>query len=106
MMVRGNTKVVGVFGFPVEHSLSPAMHNAAFAALRLSFIYVPFAVAPENLGAAIRGLNALGIVGVNLTIPHKEAVLPFLDTITDEARDIGAVNTVHVVEGRLLGDST
>ena len=105
-LVRGNTRVVGVFGFPVEHSLSPAMHNAAFAALRLSFIYVPFPVSPDALGSAIRSLPALGIVGVNLTIPHKENVLPFLDAITDEAREVGAVNTVHCVEGRLLGDNT
>ena len=107
MKVRGDTKVTGVFGFPVEHSRSPAMHNAAFAALQLSYIYVPFSVAPENLGAALRGLPALGIIGVNLTIPHKEAALSHCDTITDEARDIGAVNTVHVLEGgRLLGDNT
>jgi shikimate dehydrogenase len=104
--VRGNTKVVGVFGFPVEHSLSPAMHNAAFAALRLSYIYVPFAVLPEQIGPAVRSLSTLGIVGVNLTIPHKESVLPFLDDITQEARDVGAVNTVHCVEGQLLGDNT
>ena len=105
-MIQGDTKVTGVFGFPVEHSLSPAMHNAAFAALHLKYIYVPFSVAPENLGAALRGLPALGIVGVNLTIPHKEAALPYCDTITDAARDIGAVNTIHVVDGRLLGDNT
>ena len=105
-LVRGDTRVVGVFGCPVEHSLSPAMHNAAFAALRLSFIYVPFPVSPDALGTAIRSLPALGIVGVNLTIPHKENVLPFLDTITDAAREVGAVNTVHCVEGRLLGDNT
>lgn len=105
-LVRGDTRVVGVFGYPVEHSLSPAMHNAAFAALRLSFIYVPFPVSPDALGSAIRSLPALGIVGVNLTIPHKENVLPFLDAITDEAREVGAVNTVHCVEGRLLGDNT
>ena len=98
--------MVGVFGCPVEHSLSPAMHNAAFAALRLSFIYVPFPVSPDALGSAVRSLPALGIVGVNLTIPHKENVLPFLDEITDEAREVGAVNTVHCVEGRLLGDNT
>lgn len=104
--VRGSTKVVGVFGHPVEHSLSPAMHNAAFAALKLSYIYVPFPVAPEVLGIAIRSLPALGIVGVNLTIPHKESVLPFLDEVTEEARDMGAVNTVHCIEGRLLGDNT
>src|SRR6185369_14920923 len=89
--VRGTTKVVGVFGWPVAHSLSPAMHNAAFAALGLDFVYVPFPVAPEALGAAVRNLSALGIVGVNLTIPHKESVLPFLEEITDEARQIGAV---------------
>ena len=105
-LVRGDTRVVGVFGFPVEHSLSPAMHNAAFAALRLSYIYVPFPVSPDALGSAIRSLPALGIVGVNLTIPHKENVLPFLDAITDEAREVGAVNTVHCIEGRLLGDNT
>ncbi|HZO87950.1 MAG TPA: shikimate dehydrogenase [Chthonomonadaceae bacterium] len=104
--MSGNTKVVGVFGFPVEHSLSPAMHNAAFAALRLSYIYIPFPVRPEALGPAIRSLPALGIVGVNLTIPHKESVLPFLDDITTEARDVGAVNTVHCVEDKLLGDNT
>jgi shikimate dehydrogenase len=105
-LVRGDTRVVGVFGYPVEHSLSPAMHNAAFAALRLSYIYIPFPVSPDALGSAIRSLPALGIVGVNLTIPHKENVLPFLDAITDEAREVGAVNTVHCVAGRLLGDNT
>jgi shikimate dehydrogenase len=104
--VSGNTKVIGVFGFPVEHSLSPAMHNAAIAALRLAFIYVPFKVLPDQIGPAIQSLRSLGIVGINLTIPHKERVLPFLDEITDEARDVGAVNTVHCVEGRLLGDNT
>jgi shikimate dehydrogenase len=104
--VGGNTRVVGVFGFPVEHSLSPAMHNAAFAAIQLSYIYVPFAVRPEAIGPAIRSLAPLGIVGVNLTIPHKQSVLPFIDEITPEAREVGAVNTVHCVEGRLLGDNT
>ncbi len=104
--VHGKTKILGVFGFPVEHSLSPAMHNSAIAALGLSYIYLPFAVSPENLGTAIRSLPALGIVGVNLTIPHKENVLPFLEEITDEARDVGAVNTVHCIGGKLIGDNT
>lgn len=106
LSVRGTTHVVGVFGWPVAHSLSPPMHNAAFAALGLDWAYIPFPVAPENIGTAVQSLNALGIVGVNLTIPHKESVLPFLDEITDEARLVGAVNTVHCVEGRLLGDNT
>jgi shikimate dehydrogenase len=104
--VCGNSRVVGVFGYPIEHSLSPAMHNAAFAALQLSYIYIPFPVTPQALGPAIRSLVPLGIVGVNLTIPHKESVLPFLDDITAEARDVGAVNTVHCVGDRLLGDNT
>ncbi len=105
--VTGGTKLVGVFGYPVEHSLSPAMHNAAFAALHLPYIYVPFCVAPSDLGAAIGSLKSLGIIGVNLTIPHKEAVLPYLDEITSEAREVGAVNTVHCVDGvRLTGDNT
>src|SRR5579862_6438705 len=104
--VRGSTKVIGVFGHPVTHSLSPAMHNAAIAALGLPFVYVPFPVAPEDLGAALGALHALGIVGVNLTIPHKEAALAYVDEITPEARDVGAINTVHSKDGRLLGDNT
>ena len=104
--IRGSTKVVGVFGHPVAHSLSPAMHNAAFAALDLPFVYVPFPVVPDAIGPALRSLPALGIVGVNLTIPHKESALPFLDAITEEAQRVGAVNTVHCAEGRLLGDNT
>lgn len=97
---------MGVFGHPIHHSLSPAMHNAAFAALGLDYIYVPFPVCPDSLGAALHSLPALGILGVNLTIPHKERVLPFLEEISDEAREVGAVNTVHCVEGRLLGENT
>ena len=106
LSVRGTTRVVGVFGWPVAHSLSPPMHNAAFAALGLDWVYIPFPVAPENIGLAIKNLGALGIVGVNLTIPHKESVLPFLDETTTEAQLIGAVNTVHCLEGRLIGDNT
>lgn len=104
--MSGDTKVVGVFGFPVEHSLSPAMHNAAFAALQFSYIYAPFSVAPDLIGSAVRSLPTLGIVGVNLTIPHKENVLPFLDEITPDAERVGAVNTVHNVGGRLVGCNT
>ena len=105
-VVQGSTKILGVFGYPVEHSLSPAMHNAALSHLGLPYIYVPFAVSPDALKTAIRSLPALGIVGVNLTIPHKVAVLPLLDDITEEAREVGAVNTVHCNDGRLTGDNT
>jgi len=82
------------------------MHNAAFAALGLNYVYVPFPVLPENIGTAIRSLSSLGVVGVNLTIPHKELVLPYIDDLTEEAQDIQAVNTVHVVDGKLIGDNT
>ncbi len=95
-----------MFGCPVEHSLSPAMHNAAIAALGLHYTYIPFSVRPDDIGPAIHSLTTLGIVGINLTIPHKERVLPFLDEVAAEARAIGAVNTVHNVDGRLVGYNT
>jgi len=104
--ISGDTKIIGVFGCPVAHSLSPAMHNAAIAALGLNFVYVPFEVAPEALEAAIRSLPALGIVGVNLTIPHKIRVLPLLDEVEPNAMAIGAVNTVCCRNGKLYGCNT
>ena len=106
MMVTGRTKVVGVWGSPVGHSRSPAMHNAAFEALDLDWVYVPFEVAPEDVAAAAAGLRALGLVGVNVTVPLKERVLPLLDEVDEGARRIGSVNTIHNREGRLYGDST
>jgi shikimate dehydrogenase len=104
--VNGKTRILGVFGFPVEHSLSPAMHNAAIAALGLNYLYIPFSVLPEDIGPAIRSVVSLGIIGVNLTIPHKERVLPFLDRIAPEALAVGAVNTVHNDNGQLVGYNT
>ncbi len=107
MPLDGQTKVVGVFGWPVKHSLSPPMQQAAFDALGLNWVYIPFAVKPEDLETAIRSLPALGIVGVNCTIPHKEPLLGIIDEIEPEAKAIGAVNTVTVLEnGRLHGMNT
>jgi shikimate dehydrogenase len=99
MFVRGTTRVVGLIGWPVAHSLSPAMHNAAARALGLDLVYVPLPVAPEALGAAVRGLAALGFLGANVTVPHKQDVIPFLDERDDTALAIGAVNTIHVGQG-------
>jgi len=82
------------------------MHNAALGSLGLPYVYVPFSVEPENLGRALQSLSALGIVGVNLTIPHKERALEFVDEVTDEAREVGAINTVHCLNGRLIADNT
>jgi shikimate dehydrogenase len=107
MEITGTTRLVGVFGWPVSHTLSPKMHNAAFAALGLDWAYLPLPVPPERVGDAVRGLPALGFAGANVTVPHKQAVLPFMDELTPEAQAIGAVNTI-VVRGdsSLLGHST
>ncbi|MBL7184273.1 MAG: shikimate dehydrogenase [Anaerolineae bacterium] len=103
--INGQTKLVGLIGYPVEHSLSPAMHNSAFAALGLNWCYVPLPMPPERVGEAIAGLRALGFVGANVTVPHKEAVMAYLDHVTPEAQAIGAVNTIVVREG-LIGYNT
>lgn len=102
----GGGAVVGVIGWPVAHSLSPAMHNSAFRALGLDWIYVPFPVAPEWVPEAVAGLKALGMRGANVTIPYKEAVMPLLDEVTERARRAGAVNTIVCEDGRLSGDNT
>ena len=96
----------GVLGDPVDHSLSPAMHNAAFAAAKLPYLYLRYHVPIAALAGALDEARRLGMGGLNLTVPLKEAVLPFLDTITAEARRIGAVNTVLFQGGRLVGDNT
>jgi len=104
--ISGTTKVVGVWGCPVSHSRSPVMHNVALQALGLDWVYVPFEVAPENAGAAVESIRALGLIGVNVTVPLKELVLPYLDAIDDAAAQIGSVNTIHHENGRLTGYST
>ena len=105
-IVTGATRVTGVFGYPVHHTLSPAMHNAAFRELGLDYTYVPFNVCPDDLTMAVQGIRALGIVGVNVTIPHKERVIGLLDWVSDDARRIGSVNTIHNCAGVLKGYST
>lgn len=93
-------------GHPLGHSLSPIMHNAAFRSLGMDWIYVPFPVKPENLKAAVEGLRALGVEGVNVTIPHKEAVLEYIDDIHGTAALIGAVNTLKFDDGTVRGYNT
>ncbi|MGH8013289.1 MAG: shikimate dehydrogenase [Candidatus Binataceae bacterium] len=104
--LTGSTLFTGIFGDPVEHSQSPAMHNAAYAALGLERAYLAFHVKPENLRNAIDALAALGILGVNLTVPHKEAALPMMVTVSEEARILGAVNCVINRPGGPHGDNT
>lgn len=105
-VISGKTTVTGIIGSPVRHSLSPVMHNAAFAALGLDWVYVPFPVAPERLPEGISGLAALGVAGFNVTIPHKVAIMALLDRVDPQAELIGAVNTVSVRDGVLTGYNT
>jgi shikimate dehydrogenase len=103
-MINGATQVYGIFGRPVAHTLSPAMYNAAFQALGLNAVYVPFAV--QDLGRAVQGLRGLDLAGVSVTIPFKEEIIPLLDEVEEQARRIRAVNTVVNRNGRLWGANT
>jgi len=105
-MISGKTRVYGIFGHPVEHTFSPGMHNAAFAKLRMDACYVPFAVNPAHLKDAVNAVAALGLCGLNITVPHKEKVLARLDDLSEEARLIGAVNTIQIQDGKLIGHNT
>ena len=104
--ISGKTRVVAILGDPVSHTRSPAMHNAAFAALGLDYVYVALRVEPRDLRRAMTGIRALGIWGLNVTVPHKERILPLLDRLTPRAREIGAVNTVFRQGDELVGDNT
>ena len=112
-LITGKTKLLGVIGYPVEHSLSPVMHNAALAQivkdianLGLDYVYLPFPIAPENLEIAIAGFAAIDVVGFSVTIPHKQAIMPLLSEITPLAQAIGAVNTVSRQNNQWVGTNT
>ena len=100
-MISGKTRLLALIGQPVSHSLSPAMHNAAFAADGLDFVYVCMDVDPDDLPAAVKGAAALKLRGFNITMPHKRAMIPLVDELDEGARISGAVNTV-VIEGSTL----
>jgi shikimate dehydrogenase len=104
--IIGDIAVAGIFGDPVGQSKSPAMHNAAYAALGMNRAYAAFRVTAGNLASALRGIPALGLVGVNLTIPHKEAATRLIKDLSGEARVLGAVNCVMNRRGVLRGDNT
>ncbi|MHB8512531.1 MAG: shikimate dehydrogenase [Actinomycetota bacterium] len=104
--ISGSTTLACILGHPASHSLSPAIHNAAFEALGLDWIYLAFDVPPSSLSEAIAGLKAVGVGGVNITMPHKQNVMRHLDEISDEARLIGAVNTIVSRNGALRGENT
>jgi shikimate dehydrogenase len=106
LRISGRTKVLGLLGWPVEHSLSPAMHNAAFTHLGLDCCYMTFPVKPEFLKDAVKAVRALDFSGVNVTVPHKEKVISFLDKVDKEAAFIGAVNTIVNQGEKLIGYNT
>jgi shikimate dehydrogenase len=100
MKIQGTTKLLGIIGDPVEHSLSPAMHNAAIAHLGVDYVYIPLPVKPADLAVAVAGFSAIGLKGFNVTIPHKQAIIPLLSEVSPLAKSVGAVNTVwHSPQG-------
>lgn len=105
-MIGGKTRLLALIGEPVGHSLSPAMHNASFAAEGLDFVYVALNVKAKDLPAAVRGAAALGLRGFNVTMPHKRAMLPLVDSLDEGARISGAVNTVVIEGPKLRGFNT
>ena len=104
--ISGKTRGCGIIGDPIEHTMSPVMHNAAFKKLGIDYLYVPFRVSKEELDKAVAGIRALNIRGINVTIPHKVAVIPFLDKLEPLAEKIGAVNTIVNDGGILTGYNT
>ena len=104
--IHGGTRTLGVIGWPVEHSLSPAIHNAAFRSMGLPWVYLPLPVAPGTLPQALAGLVALGFEGANITMPHKTEAADLADELTEDARLLRAANTLTVQNGAILGDNT
>jgi shikimate dehydrogenase len=104
--VSGKTQICGIIGDPVDHTISPGMHNAAFKETGLDFIYVPFRVKKEYLADAIKSLKALNIRGLNVTLPHKVNAMAYMDEIDDLARYTGAINTIVNQDGYLKGYNT
>ena len=105
-IITGKTKLLGIIGDPVEHSLSPVMQNAAIAALGVDYIYIPFPVKSQHLEIALAGFSTIGVKGFNITIPHKQAVIPLLSEVTTTAQLVGAVNTVWWTEKGWQGTNT
>lgn len=105
-MITGTTQLLGVIGSPIAHSLSPVMHNAAIAALGVDYVYLPLPIAPDQLSQGMAGLEAIGLRGFSVTIPHKQTIMPLLQSISPLAQAIGAVNTVCRTETGWFGTNT
>lgn len=105
-LITGTTKLLGVIGYPVKHSLSPVMHNAVLTQLGIDYVYLPFPIEPQNLSIAIQGFGAINVEGFSVTIPHKQAILPLLSEIEPIAQAVGAVNTVSRKDNKWVGTNT
>ncbi|MGM0651704.1 MAG: shikimate dehydrogenase [Bacillota bacterium] len=106
LSINAQTKMCLLLGDPVDHSLSPLLHNTAYKALGMNYVYLASRVEEEMVGEAVSGLRALSAAGANVTSPHKEAVIPYLDSVTEEASSISSVNTIVNRNGHLDGSST
>ena len=106
MQIDAHTRLFMLLGNPVDHSLSPAMHNAAFNYLNINSVYLACSVDDGNIGFAVNSLRALNAGGVNVTSPYKEKVIPYLDALSPEAKKLNAVNTIVYRDGQLYGEST
>ena len=106
MVFTGKTKNLGVIGYPIKHSLSPVIQNTAIQEAGIDYAYIAMPIAPEDLEKAVIGLKALNFTGFNVTIPHKVNIMQYLDEIDEMAKLIGAVNTVHIKDGKLYGYNT
>jgi shikimate dehydrogenase len=106
MLIRGTTRLLGILGNPLSHSYSPVMHNGGIEGTGLDLVYVPFPVETSGLAPLLAVLKSINILGLNVTMPHKQAILPLLDEVSDISRTMGAVNTVIHREGRLYGTTT
>ncbi len=106
MVISGSTRILGILGHPVKHSVSPAMHNAAFEALCLDLVYLPLPTPPDKLAVVLDTLEAVNALGCNVTVPYKQKVIPLLDEITPLAKRIGAVNTILFKNGKKIGYNT
>ncbi len=106
MVISGKTQVCGVIGDPIEHTLSPIMHNAAFEALKIDYVFLAFKVKSAEVENAMRGMRGLGIHGLNVTMPHKNAVIKYLDEVDPAGKTIASANTILNKDGRLLGFNT
>ena len=106
MVISGKTRVCGVIGDPIEHTLSPAIHNAAFNHLKLDFVFLAFRVKAADLENAVRGMRGLGIHGLNVTMPHKSTVIAYLDEVDPAVKFLGSANTILNKDGKLSGFNT